>query len=126
MQIAQSEAAKAAKPKYLRVRINVSSGHPCYRHLESKTDDEIRAWTTMALDWVGAMLDATGENGEVASKFAQSMPTQIKAVRGKVALQTVALIAKDGTNPPPGSLTPISENVPGAGGKYLSIAVAGW
>lgn len=80
----------------------------------------------MALDWVGAMLDATGENGEVASKFAQSMPTQIKAVRGKVALQTVALIAKDGTNPPPGSLTPISENVPGAGGKYLSIAVAGW
>jgi hypothetical protein len=106
------------RSSFLRVRLYLNSKQPCYRHLEGKTEQEIRAWAEMALNYVGALLDAgTGE----LEGTPRIMSAAIKQSKRPIQSSTV----DGGETAAAVPFTKLTKKLPGTG-NFLQNARAGW
>ena len=108
-----TEPQKGSPRLRIRLRLSLTPAHLCYRHLHGKTELEARAWATMALEHMAALVDMAGK--EVNSPVALATPV---AVPNKLPWDKVALHAVSDVDVEPSALPPrskLAEKIPGTG-----------
>ena len=75
---------KSEREASLRLRLNLNTSQLCFRHLQGKTNKEVRAWVEMALNFVAVQLDAAASGALDAGKApAPSLPKPTVSVTTK-------------------------------------------
>ena len=102
----------------LRVRLYLNSKQPCYRHLQGKTEQEVRAWAEMALNYVGALLDSS-------SNVVEGSPRLMSESLNRVQEQIQPVSLNGGEPAIAVSTTKLTKKLPGTG-TFLQNARTGW
>src|SRR5665647_1030028 len=89
------------KKGFLRLRLSLSSTLLCFRHLHGKTEAESRAWATMALEHMAALVDMAGKEVSSRPALAPQVAVPNKRPRGTAALHAVPIAESAPNEPPP-------------------------
>lgn len=103
---------------FLRVRLYLNSKQPCFRHLQGKTDQEVRAWAEMALNYVGALLDSS-------SNVVEGSPRLMSESIDRVQEQIPPVSINGGEPAVAVSTTKLTKKLPGTG-TFVQNARTGW